>query len=392
MSDLVGFGALAALVVVLAFAFFAIVETSAARWATLAGVAGAAAVGGAEWRLFALDRSVAEFALVPSVLLGFAAMYWSARAVYERLSVIPPGAPQGGDETEIKIEAETLEQQSAVWNELRSLPQFRETLRGDLINLASGDLLTWTKVDGARCVEIRLAGTTVLIASRFETLGKYHAVQRAIADQLFPSATVVRAVQEATREAAERAADPGPVLQIRPLEAGDLSALLDLYAHLHRSDDPLPGDEVVAVVWQKILARPGHTVFGGWLGDMLVSSCALTIIPNLTRGCRPYGVLENVVTHADHRNRGHGKAILAHALAHAWAGDCYKVMLLTGKRDEATRRFYESAGFNGDEKRGFVAKPPAAAGGIAEITILDAAAAGAWPVMPVKSKPASTDR
>lgn len=374
MSDLVGYGALVALVVVLAFVFFAIVETAAARWAALAGVLGAAAVGGVEWSLFSINRSVAEFALVPSVLLGFVAMYWSARGVYRRLSVIPPGATQEGDEAEIKVEAETLERQGEVWNELRSLPQFRETLRGDLINLASGDLLTWADVDGARCVEIRLAGTTVLVASRFETLQKYHAVQQAIAGRLFPGSPsveeVVRAVQVATREAAGRAMAAGPALQIRPLEAGDLSALLGLYAHLHRADDPLPGDEVVAVVWQKILARPGHTVFGGWLGDMLVSSCALTTIPNLTRGCRPYGVLENVVTHAAHRNQGHGKAIVAHALTDAWASGCYKVMLLTGRKDDATTRFYESAGFDGDEKRGFVAKPPAAA-------------ARAWPVMPV---------
>jgi GNAT superfamily N-acetyltransferase len=86
--------------------------------------------------------------------------------------------------------------------------------------------------------------------------------------------------------------------------------------------------------------------------------CTITVIPNLTRGCRPYGVLENVVTHADHRNRGHGKAILAYALAHAWSQRCYKVMLLTGRKDDATLRFYESAGFDRHDKQAFVAKPP----------------------------------
>lgn len=146
-------------------------------------------------------------------------------------------------------------------------------------------------------------------------------------------------------------------MKIRPLETGDLAALLDLYEHLHRHDDPLPGDDVVAGVWQQILSNPHHCVFGGHVGDVLVSSCALTIVPNLTRACRPYGIIENVVTHAAYRNRGCGKAILAHALAHAWAAGCYKVMLLTGRKDKATARFYESAGFDGDEKRGFIAKP-----------------------------------
>lgn len=33
-------------------------------------------------------------------------------------------------------------------------------------------------------------------------------------------------------------------------------------------------------------------------------------------------------------------------------------MLLTGKKDESTLRFYQDAGFDGDEKRGFIARPP----------------------------------
>jgi len=36
---------------------------------------------------------------------------------------------------------------------------------------------------------------------------------------------------------------------------------------------------------------------------------------------------------------------------------CYKVMLLTGRKDKATVQFYESAGFNGREKLAFIAKP-----------------------------------
>jgi GNAT superfamily N-acetyltransferase len=147
-------------------------------------------------------------------------------------------------------------------------------------------------------------------------------------------------------------------MMIRELAGHDLGDLLALYAHLHRQDATLPDETAVQGVWREILENQHHRIFGGHVGDTLVSSCALTIVPNLTRGCRPYGLIENVVTHAAHRNRGYGKAILAYALDHAWAAGCYKVMLLTGKQDEATLRFYEAAGFDGDEKRGFIAKPP----------------------------------
>ena len=148
-------------------------------------------------------------------------------------------------------------------------------------------------------------------------------------------------------------------MKIRLIQAKELNELLALYAHLHRSDEELPSQSEVQAVWQELLANPRYKYFGGYLGSELVSSCTLTVIPNLTRGCRPYGVIENVVTHASHRNQGHGKAILAQALEHAWSVGCYKVMLLTGRKDEATFKFYESAGFDRHGKQAFIAKPAA---------------------------------
>jgi GNAT superfamily N-acetyltransferase len=85
----------------------------------------------------------------------------------------------------------------------------------------------------------------------------------------------------------------------------------------------------------------------------LVSSCSLSIIPNLTRGGRPYAVIENVVTDADWRRRGLGRQVLAAATAQAWAAGCYKVMLATGSRREATLQFYEGAGFERGAKTYF---------------------------------------
>jgi GNAT superfamily N-acetyltransferase len=148
-------------------------------------------------------------------------------------------------------------------------------------------------------------------------------------------------------------------MDIRPLTHSELPALLALYGDLHAADSPLPPQPEVDAIWSEILANPRLRYFGGFLGDKLVSSCTVSVIPNLTRSCRPYGLIENVVTHADHRQRGYGKAVLAAALAHAWSVNCYKVMLLTGRKDQATLQFYRSAGFNSDGKQGFIAKPTA---------------------------------
>jgi GNAT superfamily N-acetyltransferase len=119
----------------------------------------------------------------------------------------------------------------------------------------------------------------------------------------------------------------------------------------------MPPKDVVAGVWDMIQRDPHLKYFGAFADKALVSSCTLSVIPNLTRGCRPYGVIENVVTHPQYRRQGLGRAVLQHALNDAWLARCYKVMLLTGRKDEGIYMFYESAGFDREAKQAFLAKP-----------------------------------
>jgi GNAT superfamily N-acetyltransferase len=154
---------------------------------------------------------------------------------------------------------------------------------------------------------------------------------------------------------------------IREIRKSELQDLLRLYEHLHRSDAPLPATHVVNSVWAAIQGNPDLKCFGVFVDDVLASSCTLSVIPNLTRGCRPYGIIENVVTAPAFRRKGFGRAVLRHALEHAWSRNCYKVMLLTGSKKEETFRFYESAGFDRQAKQAFVAKPQTAEQGAAPL-------------------------
>ena len=86
----------------------------------------------------------------------------------------------------------------------------------------------------------------------------------------------------------------------------------------------------------------------------IVSSCVCVVIPNLTRNVRPYALIENVVTHPDYRKRGLASACLEYARQIAQKENCYKIMLLTGAKDEATLHFYRQAGFNSSEKTAFI--------------------------------------
>jgi GNAT superfamily N-acetyltransferase len=145
---------------------------------------------------------------------------------------------------------------------------------------------------------------------------------------------------------------------VREVRADDLEALVELYRHLIAADDPPPPERLRAA-WQAMLDDPRHHCFVVESGGRPVATCTLLVVPNLTHGAQPYGVIENVVTHPDHRRRGLGTAVLRHALAFAWGEGCYKVMLLTGRREEEILSFYEQAGFRRDVKTGFLAAPPA---------------------------------
>jgi len=147
-------------------------------------------------------------------------------------------------------------------------------------------------------------------------------------------------------------------LRIRPAGPADLPAVTALYRHLN-PDDAIPPAGEAEQVWRRLLDHPGLMVLvGAAASGELVASCTLVVIPNLTRGGRPYALIENVVTHADHRQRGHGRALLRAAVAAAWEAGCYKVMLMTGSKRAETLRFYAEAGFE-QSKTGFQIRRPA---------------------------------
>jgi GNAT superfamily N-acetyltransferase len=144
---------------------------------------------------------------------------------------------------------------------------------------------------------------------------------------------------------------------IRTIRENELSSLLRLYRHLHPTDPELTVTADVEQLWHGIVANPLLHYLVAEVDGEIVSTCTLAIVPNLTHGARPYGLVENVVTHPDVRRRGIGTRILQASLAFAWEQGCYKVMLLTGRKDDGTLRFYRQAGFEAGVKTGFVAHP-----------------------------------
>jgi GNAT superfamily N-acetyltransferase len=143
-------------------------------------------------------------------------------------------------------------------------------------------------------------------------------------------------------------------LEVRDIRLDELSKLLALYAHLHADDDALPDSREVERIWSALHADPSHVYLGGFLGAELVSACNAAIIANLTRGARPYALIENVVTHPSVRGRGVGKAVLNALIERCWQCNCYKVMLMSGAQRKNAHAFYEALGFDRQQKQAFV--------------------------------------
>jgi len=143
------------------------------------------------------------------------------------------------------------------------------------------------------------------------------------------------------------------IMDIRQVEKSDLWQLLKLYTQLHGNDMPEAGEHIDNL-WGSILADKNHHIIIGLIGDEIVSSCVIVIVPNLTHNQRPYAIIENVITHEAHRNKGYAASILDYAKDIAKNENCYKIMLLTSSQKESTLNFYERAGYNRNDKTAFI--------------------------------------
>ena len=140
---------------------------------------------------------------------------------------------------------------------------------------------------------------------------------------------------------------------VREIKENELNELLELYLYLHEESVP-EMTEHLKDTWNTIMQDKNHHIIVKEVDGRIVSSCVCMIIPNLTRNIRPYAFVENVVTHDDYRGKGYATECLDFAKEIAEKENCYKMMLLTGSKEEATLNFYRRAGYNSSDKTAFI--------------------------------------
>jgi len=93
---------------------------------------------------------------------------------------------------------------------------------------------------------------------------------------------------------------------MRLIKFEELDRLLYLYIYLNPDDPNLKGMDRINKLWEKSFNDPNRYYFVVEDDGIIVSSCTLIIIDNLTRSWRPFGLIENVITRKEYRKRNMG--------------------------------------------------------------------------------------
>ncbi|MBQ3230377.1 MAG: GNAT family N-acetyltransferase [Clostridia bacterium] len=140
---------------------------------------------------------------------------------------------------------------------------------------------------------------------------------------------------------------------IREATNKDYFGIMKLYTQLHNNPMPETTNETKRL-WQEIINDKNHHIIVAERDGKIVSSCVCVIVPNLTHSQQPYALIENVITDKEYRKQGLATACLDFAKDLAKSENCYKIMLLTGSKEESTLNFYRRAGYNSEDKTAFI--------------------------------------
>lgn len=130
---------------------------------------------------------------------------------------------------------------------------------------------------------------------------------------------------------------------VRPVQAADIRALVELLTQLHPAYPPDPNR--AEVILDEAMRQAGRTLLVATVGDRVVGTADLLIVPQLTHGCQPWAIVENVVVDQATRGGGVGRAMVTEALRRANEAGCYTMQLVSLRQRPDAHAFYEGLGF-----------------------------------------------
>lgn len=138
-----------------------------------------------------------------------------------------------------------------------------------------------------------------------------------------------------------------PDVEIRRARAEDLDALRTVLTPLH--DAPpweVARDEAATAALREIVSDDRRALFLAFVDGEAAGTLDVIVNLNLTRNCRPFAVIENVVVVPAFRRGGVGRRLMEAGLAFAEQRGCYKAQLVSANKRDAAHHLYRAMGFD----------------------------------------------
>lgn len=136
----------------------------------------------------------------------------------------------------------------------------------------------------------------------------------------------------------------------RRAQALDAEAVEGLYREL-------VSDPAIRVLPEQVAAlaeSPHSFLMVGCSSGRVCATALLAICPDAMYQRQPFGIIENFIVAERDRGAGIGRQLMGCVEGIAREHHCTKLMLLSGSHRHPAHRFFESLGFEGGKKIGYV--------------------------------------
>ena len=144
-------------------------------------------------------------------------------------------------------------------------------------------------------------------------------------------------------------------LVVRDATGDDLPRLQELFAQLSQAGErPAPQTPTVTDAEHaalNLLHQMGPTrCLVIEANGRVEGTLTLYVLPNLSHGGRPIGIIENVVVDERCQGHGFGRRLMQAAEGRLMGAGCYKIGLTSNHRRADAHRFYEHLGYHATHK------------------------------------------
>jgi N-acetylglutamate synthase-like GNAT family acetyltransferase len=140
------------------------------------------------------------------------------------------------------------------------------------------------------------------------------------------------------------------VILVREAENKDAAELTELLGLLANGSKV----SVLPERLEEVRNRPDSFVFVAESVGKLIGTVQITLCPDIMYRHQPYAIVENLFVREEARRQGAGKALLDKIERLCLDRDCSKIMLLSSSHRKNAHHFFQSMGYDGDSKKGFV--------------------------------------